>query len=94
MPETNNIHWSRKCARAKTTNRFRSNLREVDRSNNSGLTNTEPSDEATSVDLTKSTAIRQEYDDTKDPENTQLSSSPQSTYAITQDECPESISTN
>jgi hypothetical protein len=71
-----NINASRECAGTKTADRFGRNFREIDRCDNGGLADSKTSDEASSVDLTKAATIRQEDDDTENPHNAELTSSP------------------
>jgi hypothetical protein len=58
---------------------------DVDRCNDSGLSNTEASNEATSVDLTKTTTTDgagHEDDDTNNPNKTELTSGPETSNTI------------
>lgn len=80
-------------ARAETTDGSRSNLSDVDRSDDGSLTNTETTDEATSVDSTEVSidTTNHEDDNTKSPERAEESSSPNTTDAITDQESTKQL---
>jgi hypothetical protein len=83
-----NVNSSREGSCAKTANRLWRDFGEVDRSDDSGLTNTETSNEAASVDHAKASAVAHKYDNTEDPESAKLTSSPETAYAIAKNESP------
>jgi hypothetical protein len=62
------------------------NFRKVHRCDNDSLTNTESSDETTSVDSTERTVVTHENSHTDDPKDTELTSGPDTTDAITDQE--------
>ncbi|KAK6725145.1 hypothetical protein SNK04_003949 [Fusarium graminearum] len=80
-------------ARAETTDGSRSNLGDVDRSDDGSLTNTETTDEATSIDSTEVSidTTNHEDDNTKSPERAEESSSPNTTDAITDQESTKGL---
>lgn len=82
------IHRSGESASAKTSNRFWRDFGQVDGSYHSCLADAETSDKSPGVDLAKSSPICKEYDDTENPEGAQLSSSPETSNTIAEDESP------
>jgi len=76
-------------ASAKTPDRLWSDLGDVHWGDDSGLSNTDTSDEATSIDLTKTTVVRQKDDDANDPQDAELSSSPETPDSVSKNEGEE-----
>lgn len=62
------------------------NFRKVHRRDNDSLANTESSDETTSIDSTERTIVTHENSHTDDPKDTELTSGPDTTDAITDQE--------
>lgn len=81
-----NINRARESAGAETADRLGSDFRQIDRSNDSRLTDTEASNEAASVDLGHASTVCEEDDDTEDPETAELTGSPETTDAVTEKE--------
>ena len=81
-------------ARAETTNGCGCNLGDVDRSHDRSLSNTETTDEATSVDGTKVSVDTTDHEDdnTKSPKRAKNTSSPNTTNAITDQESAAQVS--
>ena len=55
------------------------------------MTDTQTSDEATSIYLSKTSTVCEEDDDPENPETAQLTGSPETSDTIAEDECPDSI---
>ena len=81
-------------ARAETTNGGGCNLGDVDRSHDRSLSNTETTDESTSVDGTEVSVdtANHEDDNTKSPKGAKNTSSPDTTDAITDQESAAKVS--
>lgn len=62
------------------------NFGKVHRRDNNSLANTESSDETTSIDSTERTIVTHENSHTDDPKDTELTSGPDTTNAITDQE--------
>jgi hypothetical protein len=76
------INRTREHAGAETTNGSRRNLRKVDGTNDTSLTNSQTSNEATSIDSTHAAIVSNKNGDTENPETTELASSPDTTNPI------------
>ena len=79
------VDRAREGASTKTTNGFWRDPRMIDWSDDGGLANTEPSNEASCVDLSDTASICEEDDDPKDPQKAQLSSCPETANPITEE---------
>ena len=81
-------------ARAETTDGCGCNLSDVDRTHDRSLSNTETTDEATSVDGTEVSVdtANHEDDNTKSPKGAKNTSSPNTTNAITDQESAAKVS--
>lgn len=81
-------------ARAETTNGGGCNLSDVDRSHDRSLSNTETTDESTSVDGTEVSVdtANHEDDNTKSPKGAKNTSSPNTTDTITDQESAAKVS--
>jgi len=55
------------------------------------LTDTETSNEATSIYLSKTSTVCEENDDTENPETAELTSSPKTSDTVAEDECPDTV---
>ena len=81
-----------KDASTETTNTARSDLCNIDGSNDGSLTDADTRDESTSVDLSESAAVGHEDDDSDNPDETELTSGPETTNAVSDKESEESTS--
>lgn len=63
------------------------NFRKIDWCDDDGLTNTETGDETSSVNRAERTIVTHEDSHTDNPENTELTGSPDTTNAIADQEC-------
>lgn len=77
---------------AETTDRLGGNLGDVDRSNDGGFANTDAGNETPRVDLAETSIVGEEDDNTEDPEDAQLTSSPETTDSVGDQEGEESTS--
>jgi hypothetical protein len=80
------VDKSRENAGAKTANRCRGNLSEVDGSYDNGLANAQTCDEPSSIHGAEVAAVAHEDSDANNPENTQLASCPKTTNTIADEE--------
>lgn len=71
---------------AKTTNRCRCDLGNVHRADDGGLTDSQTSDEATCVDGAEVTVVAEKDGNADNPDNAELSCSPDTTNAIADQE--------
>lgn len=62
------------------------NLREIDRRDDDGLTNSKASDESTSVNCAETATVAHEDSNTNNPNEAKLASSPNTTNSITDQE--------
>lgn len=81
-----NIHRSGKDTGAKTSNSPGSNFGDVNGRNDSGLTDSKTSNESASIDLSQTTVVCQENDDTENPKDAKLSGCPETSNTIGKDE--------
>lgn len=80
------VHCTSKHTSTETTNGSGRNLRKVDRADDASLSNTKTSNEATSVYSSHVAVVSNKDGDSKNPEDTELASSPNTTDTITNDE--------
>ena len=80
------VHSTSKHASTETPNGSGGNFRKVDRADDASLSNTKPSNKATSIDCSHVPVVSNEDGNSKNPENAELTSSPNTTDTITNDE--------
>lgn len=80
------VHSASKHTSAETTDGSRGDFRKVYRTDDTSLSNTKTSNEATSIDGTHVAVISNKDGDTEDPETAELAGSPDTTDTITNEE--------
>ena len=80
------VHGTSKHTSAETTDRSGGNFRKIDGTDDTRLSNTKTSNEATSIDGAHAAIVSNKDGDTKNPETAKLTSSPNTADTITNDE--------
>lgn len=80
------VHKTSEDASAETSDGGRCDLSKIYGTNDRGLSNTESRNETSSIDETQASSVAHEHCHTDDPENAELTRSPDTTDAITNEE--------